>query len=138
MNPANAPGDAQGIAPPGPGEPQPVVLRPWGWFLTLTEGPGYRVKQLQIQPGQRLSRQRHRHRHEHWLVLSGSGGVDIVRGDGTACHRPLQPGVRVEIPPMTIHRAKADQDGLLILEVQRGAVLEEEDIERLADDYGRV
>ncbi len=134
-----------GSTPPGedrrdgaPAEAGARVLRPWGWFETLAEGAGYRVKRLRIEARQRLSRQRHHHRHEQWLVLAGSGWVETGPAGQGGGNEPLNPGGRVEIAPFTIHRAGAGDDGLEILEVQRGRVLAEEDIERLADDYGRV
>ncbi|MEB3264253.1 MAG: phosphomannose isomerase type II C-terminal cupin domain [Synechococcus sp.] len=123
-----------------------VVQRPWGWFETLAEGEGYKVKRLRLEPGQRLSRQRHHHRLEQWLVLAGSGSVELglpsahpgeLPGEAEES-QPLQPGSFVEIAPLTVHRARAGGEGLEILEVQRGPVLEEDDIERFADDYGRV
>ncbi|EDY39753.1 Mannose-6-phosphate isomerase [Cyanobium sp. PCC 7001] len=116
-----------------PDQPTQRVLRPWGWFETLGEGPGYRVKRLQLEPGQRLSRQRHRHRCEHWVVVAGEGELE-VEGSTVAA----QPGTSLWIPLGAVHRAHAVGAGpLVIVEVQRGEILSEEDIERLADDYGR-
>lgn len=108
--------------------------RPWGWFETLAEGPGYRLKRLVIQPGQRLSLQRHRQRSEHWLVAAGAGELWL---DGAV--QPLTPGASARIPRAALHRASAHGPGPLeIIELQRGEVLSEADIERIADDYGRV
>lgn len=106
--------------------------RPWGWFETLASGEGYLVKRLAINPHQRLSLQLHRHRQEHWHVLQGSGTVSI-NGEQLAA----QPGDSFEVPCAGLHRAEAEAEGLLILEVQRGELLSEADIERFADDYGR-
>lgn len=107
--------------------------RPWGWFETLAEGEGYRVKRLRLHAGRRLSLQRHRHRCEHWVVVAGEGSVEC---EG----RRLEagPGTTVFIPVGGLHRATAGAVALEILEVQRGALLSEEDIERLEDDFGRV
>lgn len=107
-------------------------LRPWGWFETLAEGEGYRVKRLLISRGQRISLQRHHHRSEHWLVAAGQGVLTL---DGQQL--PLEPGVQVAIPLGAVHRAMASQQDLEIIEVQRGSWLSEDDIERLADDFGR-
>ncbi len=107
--------------------------RPWGWFETLAEGEGYRVKRLVLQPGQRLSLQRHTHRCEHWLVAAGDG---LAWVDGTEIR--LGPGVGLTIPQGAVHRAAAGPASLEIIELQRGATLREDDIERLADDYGRA
>lgn len=116
---------------------EPPEQRPWGWFELLAEGPGYRVKRLHLDPHQRLSRQRHQHRLEHWLVVQGQGSVEL--GDAPLSRtQPLEPGSSLMIPPLTIHRAAAGSEGLEIIEVQRGPLLREDDIERFADDYGRV
>ena len=106
--------------------------RPWGWFETLAEGQGYRVKRLLIRNGQRISLQRHRHRSEHWVVVAGQGQLRLDDEQ-----RPLQPGTGVFIPCGAVHRAQADSGDLEIIEVQRGDWLSEDDIERLADDFGR-
>ena len=106
--------------------------RPWGWFETLGSGEGYLVKRLCIQAGQRISLQRHRHRLEHWVVVAGSGELEC---DG---HRlPAAAGTTLLIPCGAVHRASAGPEDLLIVEVQRGSTLSEDDIERLADDYQR-
>ena len=107
--------------------------RPWGWFETLGEGPGYRVKQLCVRAGQRLSRQRHRHRCEHWVVVSGSGELEC---EGRLVEAAA--GTGLFIPLGAVHRATAGEADLVIVEVQRGDPLSEDDIERLADDYGRM
>ena len=107
--------------------------RPWGWFETLGEGPGYRVKRLCVRAGQRLSRQRHRHRCEHWVVVSGSGELEC---EGRLVEAAA--GTGLFIPLGAVHRATAGEADLLIVEVQRGDPLSEDDIERLADDYGRM
>jgi len=107
--------------------------RPWGWFENLTSGQGYLVKRLWIAPGRRISLQRHHHRSEHWVIVAGGGTVEI---DGS--EQPVQPGDALLVPLGAVHRASAAGDGLAIVEVQRGALLREDDIERLADDYGRL
>ena len=107
--------------------------RPWGWFETLGEGPGYRVKRLCVLAGRRLSRQRHHHRCEHWVVVGGDGQLEC--GDARI---DAATGTTLFIPLGTVHRATASSTDLVIVEVQRGALLSEDDIERLADDYGRT
>jgi mannose-6-phosphate isomerase-like protein (cupin superfamily) len=107
--------------------------RPWGWFETLHREEGALVKRLQLLPGRRISLQRHRHRSEHWVVIAGAGRVHWRdRSD------PLETGGHVFIGPGTWHRAEAGGQGLVIIEVQRGVLLSEEDVERLEDDYGRA
>lgn len=110
-----------------------ISQRPWGWFETLGEGPGYRVKRLCIAAGQRLSRQRHHHRCEHWVVVSGGGTLEC---DGVL--HEAAAGISLFIPLGAVHRATASKTDLVIVEVQRGDLLSEDDIERLADDYGRI
>ncbi|MFQ6537409.1 MULTISPECIES: phosphomannose isomerase type II C-terminal cupin domain [Aphanothece] len=111
----------------------PRVSRPWGWFETLAEGLDYRVKRLLIQPRMRLSLQRHRHRCEHWVVVAGSGLLHLEGQD-----IPAEPGTTLFIPVRALHRASAGAEALVIVEVQRGEELREDDIERLADDHGRA
>lgn len=116
------------------------VNRPWGWFETLVAaspahavGAGYGVKRLWIDPNARISLQRHRFRSEHWVVVAGSGLLECGEQATAAL-----PGTSLVVPVGAIHRASASAEGLLIIEVQRGEQLREDDIERFADDYGRV
>ncbi|MFZ9946974.1 MAG: phosphomannose isomerase type II C-terminal cupin domain [Vulcanococcus sp.] len=110
-----------------------VMERPWGWFEALGAGEGYLVKRLCIRAGQRISLQRHHHRCEHWVVVGGNG---TLLCDATTVN--AQPGTTLWIPCGAVHRASAGDQDLLIVEVQRGELLSEDDIERLADDYQRV
>lgn len=119
-------------ANPAPGAAPSRSTRPWGWFETLASGEGYLVKRLCIASGQRISLQRHRHRSENWVVVGGSGVLEL-EGQRIAA----SPGTTLQVPQGAWHRAAAGTEDLLIVEVQRGALLREEDIERRADDYGR-
>jgi mannose-6-phosphate isomerase len=107
--------------------------RPWGWFETLSDGEGYLVKRLLIRAGRRISLQRHQHRCEHWVVVGGSGQL-VLEG------QPMAAGIGTTlfVPQGAWHRAAAGDSDLLIIEVQRGSVLREDDIERRADDFGRA
>ncbi len=109
------------------------VFRPWGWYEDLLEGPGYKLKRLWIDAGQRLSLQRHRHRSENWTVAAGSGAL-LCDDHWTSAI----PETTLHIPCGAVHRAEAGEEGLLLIEVQHGALLQESDIERLEDDFGRV
>jgi len=115
-------------------EPPPMVrcLRPWGWYEVLAVGEGYQVKRLHLEPHRRFSLQRHHQRSEQWLVLAGQGVVQL--GEDVL---PVQTGQLLAVPVGCVHRASAGPQGLEIVEVQRGSVLSEDDIERLEDDYGR-
>ena len=118
---------------PKPTNPDGRVERPWGWFETLASGDHYQVKRLLIRSGRRLSLQRHHHRCEHWVVVAGSGELQVAEVLMAAV-----PGTTVFIPQGAIHRAQGGSDDLEIVEVQRGDWLSETDIERLADDFGRL
>ena len=107
--------------------------RPWGWFETLAEGEGYRVKRLRLSAGQRISLQRHWHRCEHWVVVAGEGTLEC---EGRQLEASI--GTTLFIPIGGLHRASAGAIALEIVEVQRGSLLSEEDIERVEDDFGRV
>ncbi len=117
----------------GVGQQNQRVERPWGWFESLGSGPGYQVKRLLVRAGHRLSLQRHQHRSEHWLVVSGEGWLECA-----GLQVPAQAGTCLAIPLGAIHRAGAGSSDLLIVEVQQGSWLSEDDIERLSDDYGRA
>ncbi len=115
--------------------PTPITAeeRPWGWFEPLGSGEGYLVKRLCIRAGRRISLQRHLHRSEHWVVVAGEGWLDC---GGTGM--PAMPGTTLAVPCGAVHRATARGADLVIVEVQRGALLSDDDIERLADDYQRA
>jgi mannose-6-phosphate isomerase-like protein (cupin superfamily) len=111
-----------------------VVTRPWGSFQTLEEGAGYKVKRLVVKPGCRLSLQRHRHRAEHWVVVAGVPRVIV----GTRARRLPVRGT-VSVPKGAWHRIENPGDTpVVIIEVQHGSYLGEDDIIRREDDYGRV
>ena len=108
--------------------------RPWGGFETLQLGPGYQVKRLVVEPGHRFSLQKHRRRAEHWVVVAGSPAV-IVNGS----RRRLRPRDTVTIPRGAWHRAEnPGRVPVVIIEVQHGSYLGEDDISRAQDDYGRA
>jgi len=108
--------------------------RPWGHYKVLEDTAGRKIKTIFVEPGKRLSLQKHRHRAEYWLVASGSGLVHL--GD-REIH--LKPGNSVVIPKNTTHRVtNQGKETLVFVEVQVGDYLEEDDIIRLDDDYGRA
>lgn len=106
--------------------------RPWGSFDRFTQNQVSTVKTIRVAPDQRLSLQRHHARAEFWRVLSGSGTAQV---DGA--EHPLSPGVDVWIPQGAAHRLSAGSDGIEVLEIALGQ-FDENDIERLEDDYGRA
>lgn len=116
-----------------PNRRPPAEERPWGYYIELESGAGYKVKRIVVHPGRRLSLQRHAHRSEHWFVLSGSADITL-EGDELR----LQPGASLDIPAGCAHRLGNSGDtDVAIIEVQRGGYLAEDDIERLEDDFGR-
>lgn len=107
--------------------------RPWGWFETLSEVPGSKVKRIHVLPGQQISLQKHQHRAEHWVVTEGTAHVTL-----DAQEFDLACGQHCDIACGQVHRlANRGLFVLEIVEVQWGSRLEEEDIIRLQDDYGR-
>lgn len=109
--------------------------RPWGSFTVLKDEPAYKMKQLSVKPGNRLSLQRHFKREEHWLITQGQPVVEL----NEAAHH-LQPGGYIHIPLQGWHRVsnpEGAQEPVEIIELQLGDYFGEDDIERRQDDYGR-
>ncbi len=108
--------------------------RPWGWYETVSEVPGNKVKRIRVHPGQQLSLQKHHQRREHWVVVQGVARVTV----GTR-EFDLAIGQHVDIALGEVHRlANLTTQPVEIIEVQFGSYLGEDDIVRLQDDYGRV
>jgi mannose-6-phosphate isomerase-like protein (cupin superfamily) len=108
--------------------------RPWGWYETVSEVPGNKIKRIHISPGQQISLQKHRQRHEHWVVVLGSAHVTVGAQVLT-----LALGGHIDIAVGEVHRlANLTTGPVEIVEVQFGDYLGEDDIVRLSDDYGRV
>lgn len=107
--------------------------RPWGRYEVLEESPGFKVKRLEVNPGARLSLQRHSRRSEHWVVVAGT--ADVVCGEREL---QLEKGAHIYLPAETKHRLGNSSDQpLVLIEVQLGDYLGEDDIVRLEDDYQR-
>jgi len=106
---------------------------PWGRWIVLDEGDHYKVKRFEVHPGRRMSYQRHARRQEHWRIVHGEGRVTL---DGEEI--AVSAGDGVEIPVETAHRIEnTGARALVVIEVQQGDYLGEDDIVRLEDDYGR-
>lgn len=111
-----------------------TVNRPWGTYATLKEETGYKVKRITVKPGESLSLQYHHQRAEHWVVVQGIAMVQI----GDQEHR-TEVGQYHYIPLKEKHRlTNVGKNELVLIEVQCGAYLGEDDIVRLADIYGRA
>jgi len=110
-----------------------TVQRPWGRYTVLLDGPNYRVKKFWVNPGCETSLQSHMHRAEHWVVVSGK--MEICRDNKKAI---LCQGESAFIPVGCIHRfGNPTKKPLEIVEVWSGDYLEEDDIVRYEDQYGR-
>lgn len=108
-------------------------IRPWGSFTILDEGPGYKIKRIEVNPGHRLSLQMHYHRSEHWIVVSGTARVTCDDREAILCSNQS-----TYVPQTKVHRL--ENPGvipLVVIEVQNGDYLGEDDIIRFQDDYTR-
>jgi mannose-6-phosphate isomerase len=115
--------------------PEPVgrTERPWGWYETVSEAPGNKIKRIRVHPGRQCSLQKHQQRAEHWVVVLGCAQVTI---GGRVLE--LTEGQHVDIALGELHRLSNKTTlPVEIVEVQFGVYLGEDDIVRLQDDYGR-
>lgn len=113
-------------------DPQ-IGFRPWGCYDSIERGGRYKVKHITVKPGGKLSLQLHHHRSEHWVVVSGTARVR--NGDSVSV---LTENQSVFIPVGTLHSLEnPGKIPLELIEVQSGAYLEEDDIVRVEDEYGR-
>ena len=111
-----------------------TVARPWGTYTILGEGSRYKIKRIEVKPGASLSLQMHHHRNEHWIVVKGmakvtNGDEEIFVGTNESTYIPAT------------HRHRLENPGLLplvMIEVQSGEYLGEDDIVRFQDNYGRA
>jgi mannose-1-phosphate guanylyltransferase len=111
-----------------------TVARPWGAYTVLQEGPGFKIKRIEVKPGAALSLQLHHRRSEHWVVVAGVARV--TRGEATF---EVNANGSTYIPVETRHRLEnPGADPLVMIEVQCGDYLGEDDIVRFDDKYGRV
>jgi mannose-1-phosphate guanylyltransferase/mannose-6-phosphate isomerase len=111
-----------------------TIFRPWGTFTVLEEGQGYKIKRVEVYPQGRLSLQFHHRRSEHWVVVSGQ--AQVTRGEEVFI---LQSNESTFIPIEMPHRLEnPGSTPAVIIEVQNGDYLGEDDIVRLEDVYGRL
>ena len=111
-----------------------TVHRPWGTYTILEEGPGFKIKRIEVKPGAALSLQMHHHRSEHWVVVSGVAMV--VNG---AREIMIHTNESTFIPAGQQHRlTNPGKTPCVMIEVQSGGYLGEDDIVRFDDQYGRV
>ncbi len=111
-----------------------TVRRPWGSYTVLENAAGYKMKRIEVKPGASLSLQSHQHRSEHWIVVSGT--ATVTRDDEVMT---VSKNESTYISIGVKHRLQNKGKVLLqMIEVQVGDYLEEDDIERFDDEYGRV
>jgi mannose-1-phosphate guanylyltransferase / mannose-6-phosphate isomerase len=111
----------------------PRVHRPWGWFESLAVGDRFQVKRIVVHPGAALSLQSHHHRSEHWVVVQGTARVTV---DETV--RLVTENQSVYIPLGAVHRMEnPGKLPMVLIEVQTGSYLGEDDIIRYEDIYQR-
>ncbi len=111
-----------------------TVFRPWGSYTVLEEGQRFKIKRLEVKPGAALSLQMHHHRSEHWIVVQGM--AKVVNGVSESL---INTNESTFIPAG--HQHRLENPGvidLVLIEVQSGEYLGEDDIVRFADQYGRV
>lgn len=111
-----------------------TVARPWGTYSVLEEGNGFKIKRIVVKPGASLSLQMHHHRSEHWVVVSGTAKVvngeqNLIVNKNESTYIPAGHQHRLENPGLM---------DLVLIEVQCGDYLGEDDIVRFEDKYGRV
>jgi mannose-1-phosphate guanylyltransferase/mannose-6-phosphate isomerase len=107
--------------------------RPWGWYESLAMGQRFQVKRIVVTPGAALSLQSHHHRAEHWIVVQGTAKVTVngetkLLGENQSTYIPLGAVHRLENPGKV---------PMILIEVQTGAYLGEDDIIRYEDVYAR-
>lgn len=111
-----------------------TVHRPWGTYTVLEEGPRFKIKRIEVKPGASLSLQMHHHRSEHWIVVTGV--AKVVNGENEML---LETNQSTYIPAG--HKHRLENPGLMdlvMIEVQSGEYLGEDDIVRFEDKYGRA
>jgi mannose-1-phosphate guanylyltransferase len=111
-----------------------TVARPWGTYTVLQEGARFKIKRIEVKPGHTLSLQMHHHRSEHWIVVSGTAKVScddktFLVAANESTYIPIGTRHRLENPGVM---------DLVMIEVQCGDYLGEDDIVRFEDKYGRT
>lgn len=111
-----------------------TVSRPWGSYAVIEEGLGFKVKRIEVKPGASLSLQMHHHRSEHWIVVSGQ--AQVINGEQAL---DINANESTYIPAGHRHRlSNTTSEPLVMIEVQSGNYLGEDDIVRFDDCYGRA
>jgi mannose-1-phosphate guanylyltransferase/mannose-6-phosphate isomerase len=111
------------------------VERPWGWYINVKETPNqFKIKHICVYPNKRLSLQMHYRRSEHWVIVKGQAKVQVGKDDLL-----LHANQSVYIPKECLHRIEnVGNENVEFVETQIGDYLEEDDIVRYEDDFGRL
>lgn len=116
------------------GQEHKKIYRPWGNYLSIAEGENWKIKIIEVFPGQSLSLQKHNHRSEHWVVVKGIAKVEIDNKEIL-----VKENQSTYIPLGSKHRlSNFNNDLLKLVEIQSGDYLGEDDIIRFKDIYGRM
>tara|TARA_Y100000768_G_scaffold30484_1_gene20160 strand:+ start:257 stop:607 length:351 start_codon:yes stop_codon:yes gene_type:complete len=109
------------------------VKRPWGCFYVLHDEPTYKLKRIEVDPGERMSYQYHKKRSESWTIVKGTASIKI---DGLV--KNYKKGETILIPQGVKHRIQnKTNEKVVFIEVQTGTYFGEDDIVRIEDDYNR-
>ena len=111
-----------------------IEKRPWGSYQIIAKNNGYQIKEINVSYGSKLSLQKHSNRSEFWQIIKGKSKITIENNEYYLKEKEF-----IYIPENTIHRIEnIGNEKLIFIEIQLGKNLNEEDIIRLEDDYGRV
>ena len=111
-----------------------TIFRPWGSYSSISKGKNWQVKKIIVKPNQSLSLQMHKFRTEHWIIVSGEAKVQLNNKEKT-----LIKNESTYIPANTKHRlSNISEEDLILIEIQSGSYLGEDDILRFEDNYGRI
>ena len=111
-----------------------IETRPWGKFFVIQENENYKIKRIEVEPGQRLSYQYHNRRSETWIIITGK--CKIIIEDIENINKK---GDVIQIPQGAKHRVEnIGKHKLVFIEIQTGEYFGEDDIVRITDDYNRI
>ncbi len=111
-----------------------VVDKPWGTYEVLLDEERYHLKRLTVNPGEMTSLQSHDHRQEHWVIVNGEGTIVLADEE-----KPVTYGDHIHVKTGQKHRIQNNgENDLVLIEVWTGEAMDENDIERFADAYGRI
>jgi len=116
------------------GQEHKKIYRPWGSYISVLEEKNWKVKMISVKPGESLSLQMHHHRAEHWVVVGGTAKIDL-----NSEQKILLENESTYIPIGSKHRlSNPGKIPLILIEIQTGNYLDENDIVRFDDKYGRL